>query len=56
MSAGLPEDFFHLGKGEGNENREVEKVEVEGKRGREEGEDRGGGRGGAELSLQIEKD
>ena len=46
-SAGLPEDFLHLGKG--NDNREVEKVE--GRRGRGEEEDRGGGRGGEELSL-----
>ena len=45
-SGGLPEDFFHLEKGEGNEYREVEKVEVEGRRGRGEEEDRGGERGG----------
>ena len=45
-SARLPEDFFHLGKGEGNENREVEKDEVEERIGWVEGEDRDGGRGG----------
>ena len=45
-SVGLPEDLFHLGKGDWNENKEVEKVEVEGRRGRGEEEDRGGGRGG----------
>ena len=44
-SAGLPEDLFHLGKGEWKENREMEKVEVEGRRGQGEDEDRGGGRG-----------
>ena len=35
-SARLLEHFYHSGKGEGNENMEVEKVELEGRRGRGE--------------------
>ena len=37
--------FCHLGKGEGNENRKVYKVYMEGRRGQGNGEDRGVGRG-----------
>ena len=47
MSSGrvCPRAPCHLGKGERNKNREVEGVEVEGRRGGGEEEDMGGRRG-----------